>query len=197
MAVEPDAGPVPLSFPAILRNPRLGDRFAHEDPPQSLQRRARKDRPEPEGKRWVRRRENGAFHRTPSPPRLTVHSQVHTQPTHRPPHHRRLCPSTPAPFNHLSAPPACLPAPLPSRPFLSPSTLPPSHILRWPLLPLLAWRPPYPPRPSLLGLPCESHRDPPCSMAPRRNILEPRSGKGSPPLSRRPSRRQGRHQGSR
>ena len=61
-----DAGLVPLSFPAILRNPKLTDRFAHlhVSPPQSHQPRVNKDRPEPEGKRWVRRRENGALHRS-------------------------------------------------------------------------------------------------------------------------------------
>ncbi|KAF8444563.1 hypothetical protein L210DRAFT_848434 [Boletus edulis BED1] len=63
----PDTGPIPLSLPAILRNPKLSDRFAHlrvtsEDPPQ---RRAKPDRPEPEGKRWVRRRENAKFTHNP------------------------------------------------------------------------------------------------------------------------------------
>ena len=189
-----DAGPVPLSFPAILRNPGLSDRFA--DPPQSLQRRAKKDRPEPEGKRWARRRENGAPHRTPSPPRLT-HPQpgsrtTHTSPSHPPstlPTHSR----SPRPPFHIPYRPTC-PAPFPFPPL---ALLPPSHILRWPLLPLFAWRPPYPPRPPFLCQPCESHRDPPRSMAPRWNILEPRSSKGSPLLSWRRSRRQGRHQGSR
>ncbi|KAI9569626.1 hypothetical protein HD554DRAFT_2009779, partial [Boletus coccyginus] len=58
-------GPVPLSFPALLRNPTLSDRFAHLHDPPSHQRSARKDRPEPEGKRWVRRRENARFIHNP------------------------------------------------------------------------------------------------------------------------------------
>lgn len=85
----PDTGPVPLSFPAILRNPTLSDRFAHLHDPPSHQRSARKDRPEPEGKRWVRRRENGALHRSRSPPRLT-HPQPDSYTTH-------TSPSRPAP----------------------------------------------------------------------------------------------------
>ncbi|KAG8213897.1 hypothetical protein J3R82DRAFT_10642 [Butyriboletus roseoflavus] len=67
----PDAGPVPLSFPALLRNPKLSNRFAHlhipsqDSPHQSHQRRTNKDRLEPEGKRWVRRRENAKFTHNP------------------------------------------------------------------------------------------------------------------------------------
>ncbi|KAG6372306.1 hypothetical protein JVT61DRAFT_7746 [Boletus reticuloceps] len=105
----PDTGPVPLSLPAILRT----DRFAHLRDPQVHQRRAKPDRPEPEGKRWVRRRENGALHRPPSPPRLTsCDSQIHAQPTHCPPNHPRPCPSIAAPVVHISASPSLLPTPL-------------------------------------------------------------------------------------
>lgn len=64
-----DTGPVPLSFPAILRNPNLSDRYAHLRPAsldreaasRSQSKRARKDRNVLEGKRWVRRQENGMF----------------------------------------------------------------------------------------------------------------------------------------
>jgi len=61
----PDDGPVPLSFPAILRNPKLADRFSHlhERPaavhPKTSPSKARRD--VHEGKRWIRRRENGVF----------------------------------------------------------------------------------------------------------------------------------------
>jgi hypothetical protein len=64
-AQAPDDGPVPLSFPAILRNPKLADRYAHlhdrsgAAPPQASISKARRD--EHEGKRWIRRRENGAL----------------------------------------------------------------------------------------------------------------------------------------
>lgn len=57
--------PVPLSFPAILRNPKLADRYAYlrERPvavqPKTSLSKARRD--EREGKRWIRRRENGAL----------------------------------------------------------------------------------------------------------------------------------------
>lgn len=60
----PDDSPVPLSFPAILRNPKLADRYAHlrersgAAPPKTSISNARRD--EHEGKRWIRRRENGA-----------------------------------------------------------------------------------------------------------------------------------------
>ncbi|KAG1829000.1 hypothetical protein EV424DRAFT_1383521 [Suillus variegatus] len=61
----PDDGPVPLSFPAILRNPKLVDRYAHlrersvAAPPKASISKARRD--EHEGKRWIRRRENAKF----------------------------------------------------------------------------------------------------------------------------------------
>lgn len=60
-----DDSPVPLSFPAILRNPKLADRYAHlrersgTAPPKSSISKARRD--EHEGKRWIRRRENAKF----------------------------------------------------------------------------------------------------------------------------------------
>ncbi|KII92524.1 hypothetical protein PLICRDRAFT_102894 [Plicaturopsis crispa FD-325 SS-3] len=60
---------IPLSFPAILRNPGLTDRFAHlrtsgssaatrERPSVSVK---KNKRAENEGKRWVRRKENSKF----------------------------------------------------------------------------------------------------------------------------------------
>ncbi|PCH43372.1 hypothetical protein WOLCODRAFT_164384 [Wolfiporia cocos MD-104 SS10] len=62
----PTDGPVPMSFPAILRTPGLSDRFAHLRPavgdrvvvPAVLKRNRRDDK---EGKRWVRRKENAQF----------------------------------------------------------------------------------------------------------------------------------------
>ncbi|KAI0779375.1 hypothetical protein C8Q74DRAFT_1258697 [Fomes fomentarius] len=60
-------GPVPMSFPAVLRNPALSDRFAHlRLRPQvatattvvPVKRNKRDDK---EGKRWVRRKENARF----------------------------------------------------------------------------------------------------------------------------------------
>ncbi|KAI0819967.1 hypothetical protein BC628DRAFT_1399632 [Trametes gibbosa] len=61
-----DSGPVPMSFPAILRNPGLSDRFAHLRIPTektglsaSVARRNKRD--DKEGKRWVRRKENAKF----------------------------------------------------------------------------------------------------------------------------------------
>ncbi|KAI0355582.1 hypothetical protein OH77DRAFT_1424522 [Trametes cingulata] len=61
-----DAGPVPMSFPAILRNPGLSDRFAHlrvstDKPSPSVSTVRRNRRDEKEGKRWVRRKENARF----------------------------------------------------------------------------------------------------------------------------------------
>ncbi|KAG1802839.1 uncharacterized protein HD556DRAFT_1429579 [Suillus plorans] len=67
--VLPDDGPVPLSFPAILRNPKLIDRYAHlrehsvAAPPKTSISKARRD--EHEGKRWIRRRENAKFTNNP------------------------------------------------------------------------------------------------------------------------------------
>ena len=62
-----DNGPVPMSFPAILRTAGLSDRFAHlriapdraavTASPGAHPKKRREDR---EGKRWVRRKENGA-----------------------------------------------------------------------------------------------------------------------------------------
>ena len=65
-------GPIPMSFPAILRAPKLADRFAHlrlasasEEPTSDAARlAAKKDKREDrEGKRWIRRKENCTFHR--------------------------------------------------------------------------------------------------------------------------------------
>lgn len=61
-------GPVPMSFPAILRNPGVSDRFAHlrvaaeraeVAPPSTVPKSNRRD--DKEGKRWVRRKENAHF----------------------------------------------------------------------------------------------------------------------------------------
>lgn len=54
---------IPLSFPAILRNPGLQDRFGHlkatrTAPPSAPSRKARR-RDENDGKRWMRRKDNG------------------------------------------------------------------------------------------------------------------------------------------
>ena len=59
-----DAGPIPMSFPAILRTAGLTDRFAHlrissstsASVPVTPKKNRRDDK---EGKRWVRRKDNG------------------------------------------------------------------------------------------------------------------------------------------
>ena len=52
-----DKGSVPMSFPSILRNSGLTGRYAHlVDPVQPKKVWRRNDN---DGKRWVRRRENG------------------------------------------------------------------------------------------------------------------------------------------
>jgi hypothetical protein len=68
IAVAQDQGPVPLSFPSILRNPGLTSRFAHlveptqlSPDPSSVQSKKVWRRNDNEGKRWVRRRENGEY----------------------------------------------------------------------------------------------------------------------------------------
>ncbi|KAF8499624.1 hypothetical protein F5888DRAFT_1684047 [Russula emetica] len=54
-----DKGPMPMSFPSILRNSGLTSRYAHlVDPVQPKKLWRRNDN---EGKRWVRRRENAHF----------------------------------------------------------------------------------------------------------------------------------------
>jgi hypothetical protein len=64
-----DKGPVPLSFPSILRNSGLTSRYAHLVAPSGspnvpvLPKKVLR-RNDNEGKRWVRRRENGASHFT-------------------------------------------------------------------------------------------------------------------------------------
>lgn len=62
--------PIPMSFPAVLRAPKLADRFAHlrlasasdEPTPDAaslvVKKNKREDR---EGKRWIRRKENCTF----------------------------------------------------------------------------------------------------------------------------------------
>ena len=124
----PDAGPVPLSFPAVLRNPKLSDRFAHlhvssqDPPPESHQRRAKKDRPEPEGKRWVRRRENGAL-------LALLARRWLTRSTARFTHNPHVAPPTSADLAHpLQVPLSTFPHPLPTclpRTLLVPSSRPP------------------------------------------------------------------------
>ena len=60
-----NTGPVPLSFPSILRHRGLTSRYAHlidsTGPPAPAATQAKKvlRRNDNEGKRWVRRRENG------------------------------------------------------------------------------------------------------------------------------------------
>lgn len=66
---EGTINPVPMSFPAILRNARLADRFSHlrdnaaapYPPPASSTRAAKRSREDREGKRWVRRKDNAHF----------------------------------------------------------------------------------------------------------------------------------------
>ena len=59
--------PVPLSFPAILRNSRLADRFAHLQATApargttSSSAQTKRSKINNEGKRWIRRKENGVF----------------------------------------------------------------------------------------------------------------------------------------
>jgi hypothetical protein len=55
--------PIPMSFPAVLRNPKLTDRLSHlhiaagiDTVPARIKKNFREGR---EGKRWVRRKENG------------------------------------------------------------------------------------------------------------------------------------------
>ncbi|KIY74367.1 hypothetical protein CYLTODRAFT_484683 [Cylindrobasidium torrendii FP15055 ss-10] len=66
---EPTTGlldPIPLSFPAFLRNPGIQDQFAHlngvgrKSTASAIPRRTRR-RDENDGKRWVRRKENERF----------------------------------------------------------------------------------------------------------------------------------------
>lgn len=76
-----DKGPVPMSFPAVLRSSGLVDRYAHlrlaagksqNSGTSSYFAPKKSRRDEKEGKRWVRRKENGtAIHR--------CHSSVSTQ----------------------------------------------------------------------------------------------------------------------
>lgn len=76
----PDDSPIPLSFPAILRNPKLADRYAHLHersgvaPPKASVSKAYRD--EHEGKRWIRRRENAKFVGNPhiAPPTRSDHA---------------------------------------------------------------------------------------------------------------------------
>ncbi|KAF4598285.1 hypothetical protein EYR38_006681 [Pleurotus pulmonarius] len=60
-----EEAPVPLSFPAILRNPGVGHRFAHLHADQTIGRspsiKKSIKRDDNEGRRWVRRKENARF----------------------------------------------------------------------------------------------------------------------------------------
>lgn len=82
-----DKGPLPMSFPSILRNSGLTSRYAHlvgpaGSPTVPSQPKKVWRRNDNEGKRWVRRRENGASHFTmharslfslpPAPPQPTT-----------------------------------------------------------------------------------------------------------------------------
>ena len=62
--------PIPMSFPAVLRNMRLSDRYMHlangpkegvTDETEGAQLRKKRAREDREGKRWVRRKENSRF----------------------------------------------------------------------------------------------------------------------------------------
>lgn len=113
----PDDGPVPLSFPAILRNPKLVDRYAHlrersvAAPPKASISKARRD--EHEGKRWIRRRGNAKFVDNPHvvPPSrgdhaVPVPSKLSTFPIPLPPYLPRsivLPPSVPGSRDPASA----------------------------------------------------------------------------------------------
>src|SRR5712671_1657574 len=75
-----DKGPVPLSFPSILRNPGLASRYAHlvepTDPTSALvQPKKAWRRDDNEGKRWVRRRENGTSHHSNMPHDIPQHKK--------------------------------------------------------------------------------------------------------------------------
>ncbi|KAH7904751.1 hypothetical protein BJ138DRAFT_868061 [Hygrophoropsis aurantiaca] len=72
LPVETDTGPIPLSFPALLRNPKLSDRYAHlrvssvPDRNPTFGATSKKNkRDDNEGKRWVRRKENAKFSGNP------------------------------------------------------------------------------------------------------------------------------------
>jgi len=93
---------IPLSFPAILRNPGLSDRYAylHTSKPKSHSTPVvvkRNRRGENEGKRWIRRKENGPFNVIPqndiarrnSTPALA--SSFSREPAHRRCYQERLC----------------------------------------------------------------------------------------------------------
>jgi len=63
-----DMGPLPMSFPAILRTSGINDRFAHlrvgldrssSAPAPGTPKKNKRD--DKEGKRWVRRMENGSY----------------------------------------------------------------------------------------------------------------------------------------
>lgn len=95
--------PVPLSFPAILRNPGLSDRYAHLQPrtKETLSSSAvkvpskKRLRDGNEGKRWIRRKENGMSCQASGRPasvlyRYISHSTMTSQVFRKPAHHSSL-----------------------------------------------------------------------------------------------------------
>jgi hypothetical protein len=89
VTVAEDQGPVPLSFPSILRNPGLTSRFAHLVEPTQLppdlslvQSKKVWRRNDNEGKRWVRRRENGAYSSSYPHPRGSTNVQLTSRTIH-------------------------------------------------------------------------------------------------------------------
>lgn len=76
-----EEAPVPLSFPAILRNPGVSHRFAHLHADQTISRslpvKKSIKRDDNEGKRWVRRKDNGMTVITGS---YEYHSSFRAQP---------------------------------------------------------------------------------------------------------------------
>ncbi|KAH7888727.1 hypothetical protein F5I97DRAFT_1803117 [Phlebopus sp. FC_14] len=114
-----DSGPVPLSFPAILRNPKLPDRYAHlritsndgTDAHQSQVKKSKKDRSDHDGKRWVRRWENARFTHNPHITLPTSRDLTHPLPHAAPTFPTPLPPFLP---RTVPIPPASTPAPDPA-----------------------------------------------------------------------------------
>ncbi|KAH9963843.1 hypothetical protein BC827DRAFT_1191424 [Russula dissimulans] len=108
-----DKGPVPLSFPSILRNPGLAGRYAHLVEPTNFpsahaQPKKALRRNDNEGKRWVRRRENARF---ADNPHIATPSRRDLEPSHASPHTTFPIPLPPylprsAPLPSTTTPPA-------------------------------------------------------------------------------------------
>lgn len=69
-ATKVSGGPIPMSFPAILRNPALSSRFAHLQEPKERSKLSsavarNKSGTQKEGRRWVRRLDNARFAANP------------------------------------------------------------------------------------------------------------------------------------